>query len=317
MINVSVQIRRAVLEDQLQIANLIHNEVTSHRHLDWRIPLEWIGSPNYWVMEEDGRHITGVLACPEDPPQVAWIRLFAYSPHTIHSFVVPGQGQTGKQPEAWSALWEAACGEVLRANPQAHIAAIAVKQWFQDILFSSGFELKQSIILLQMIKETMISFSTPQGIHIRPMREADLPAVVNVDLDAFGWFWHNTLDGLSRAFSQSVSATVAEDDSGVIGYQLTTGNSFGAHLARLGVKAEAQGRGVGAALVSGMIQSLDSHQLSRLTVNTQSDNAASLSLYKKMGFVRTGEQFPVFVYPANKMAEAARHESVNLKSNGG
>ena len=112
MINVSVQIRRAVLEDQLQIANLIHNEVTSHRHLDWRIPLEWIGSPNYWVMEEDGRHITGVLACPEDPPQVAWIRLFAYSPHTIHSFVVPGQGQIGKQPEAWSALWEAARGEV-------------------------------------------------------------------------------------------------------------------------------------------------------------------------------------------------------------
>lgn len=302
MINVSSQVRRAVIEDQDQIASLIHNEVTSHRHLDWRIPLEWIGSPNYWVVEGDGGRITAVLACPEDPPRVAWIRLFAYSSHASHPFELFGSNnQFRKQPEAWTALWGEARREVLHINPQARIAAIAVKQWFQDILFSSGFELKQSIILLQMTKDTMRSFPTPQAIRIRSMRESDLPAVVGVDLDAFGWFWHNTLDSLSRAFSQSVSATVAEGDSGVIGYQLSTGNLLGAHLARLGVRADAQGRGVGAALVSGMIQSLDSHQLSKLTVNTQSDNAASLSLYKKFGFVRTGEQFPVFVYPANNI----------------
>jgi ribosomal protein S18 acetylase RimI-like enzyme len=301
MINVRSQVRRAVIADQLQIASLIHNEITSHRHLDWRIPLEWIGSPNYWVVEEDGRNITAVLACPEDPPQVAWIRLFAYSTHNSNSFDLFGlKSQVMKQPEAWSALWETARGEVLSVNPRAQVAAIAVKQWFQDILLSSGFELKQSIILLQMLKENARLFPVPHGIRVRPMREADLPAVVKVDLDAFGWFWHNSLDGLSRAFSQSVSATVAEDDSGVIGYQLSTGNSFGAHLARLGVKAEAQGRGVGAALVSGMIQSLEPNPLSRLSVNTQSDNEASLSLYAKLGFVRTGEQFPVFVYPANK-----------------
>ena len=69
MINVSLQVRRAVIEDHLQIASLIHNEVASHRHLDWRVPLEWIGSPNYWVLEDGGR-ITAALACPEDPPRV-------------------------------------------------------------------------------------------------------------------------------------------------------------------------------------------------------------------------------------------------------
>ncbi len=318
MINVSLQVRRAVIEDQDQIASLIHNEITSHRHLDWRIPLDWIGSPNYWVIEEAGRHITAVLACPEDPPRVAWIRLFAYSSHAPHPFELFGSNsQFRKQPEAWSALWDAARSEVLQINPQARIAAIAVKQWFQEILFASGFELQQSIILLQMKKDSMGFFATPNGIRIRPMLAADLPAVVEVDLDAFGWFWHNTLDSLRRAFSQSVSATVAEDDSGVIGYQLSTGNPLGAHLARLGVKAEAQGRGVGSALVSGMIQSLDPNQLNRLSVNTQSDNAASLSLYKKLGFVRTGEQFPVFVYPAHKLVEVARHENVNLRSIGG
>jgi ribosomal protein S18 acetylase RimI-like enzyme len=297
MINVSLQVRRAVKEDHLQIANLIHNDGTSHRHLDWRVPLEWIGSPNYWVLEEEG-HIVAALACPEDPPQVAWIRLFSYSSRVSNPFNLLGSNsQTNKPPEYWSALWEVARSEVLRATPQAQIAAIAVKQWFQDILYFSGFELKQNIILLQMINDNMRLFPTPQGIRIRPMQEADLPAVVKVDLDSFGWFWHNTLETLSRALSQAVSATVAEDDSGVIGYQLSTGNPFAAHLARLGVKPEAQGRGVGSALVSGMIQSLDLNQLNRLSVNTQSDNATSLSLYKKLGFVRTGEQFPVFVYP--------------------
>jgi ribosomal protein S18 acetylase RimI-like enzyme len=129
------------------------------------------------------------------------------------------------------------------------------------------------------------------------MQDADMPAVAQVDLAAFGQFWHNTESALQSARLQCAIATVAEDDSGVIGYQLSTKNPLGAHLARLGVKPEAQGRGVGSVLVSHLIQSLGISRLDRLSVNTQEDNAASLALYKKIGFVRTGEHFPVFVYP--------------------
>jgi ribosomal protein S18 acetylase RimI-like enzyme len=129
------------------------------------------------------------------------------------------------------------------------------------------------------------------------MQDADMPAVAQVDLAAFGKFWHNTGNVLQRARLQCASATVAEDASGLVGYQLSTRNPFGAHLARLGVKPEAQGMGVGSALVSQLIREFNSDQPGRLSVNTQSDNAASLALYKKMGFVRTGEHFPVFVYP--------------------
>jgi ribosomal protein S18 acetylase RimI-like enzyme len=31
-----------------------------------------------------------------------------------------------------------------------------------------------------------------------------------------------------------------------------------------------------------------------LTVNTQSDNSASLALYRKIGFRETGERYPVY-----------------------
>ena len=283
MINVSLQVRRAVPEDHHQIANLILNEANTHRHLDWRSPLEWIGSPNYWVLEEDGR-IIAALACPEDPPHMAWVRVFGYSPHL-----------SGR--EAWSALWEAARKEITYTNTQTQVAVIVVKQWFQNLLLSTGFYLKQNIVLLQLTNENITPFAMPHGIRIRTMEEADMQSVIKMDLFAFGPFWHNTFDSLQRARVQSVSATVAEDDSGVLGYQISTGNPLGAHLARLAVQPEAQGRGVGTALVGNLIQRLGSHQLNKLSVNTQADNAASLSLYKKLGFIRTGEHFPVLVCP--------------------
>jgi [ribosomal protein S18]-alanine N-acetyltransferase len=281
MTSVSLRIRRAVEQDRDEIANLTFHESNSHRHLDWYSPLDWIGSPNYWVREEDG-HITAALACPEDPPHVAWIRFFGYYQYL-------------SAPQAWSSLWGMARNEITEANAQTYIATIVVKQWFQSLLLSSGFELKQNIVLLEL-KNSTRSFAMPHGIRIRPMKDEDMPAVAKVDLAAFGQFWHNTANALQRARLQCASATVAEDDSGVIGYQLSTKNPFGAHLARLGVRPEAQGRGIGSALVSDLIQSFGANQLSKLSVNTQEDNTASLALYKKIGFVCTGEHFPVFVY---------------------
>jgi ribosomal protein S18 acetylase RimI-like enzyme len=283
MIHAGLQVRRAVDQDHERIANLVFYESSIHRHLDWHSPLEWIGSPNYWVREE-GRLITAALACPEDPPQVAWIRFFG------HQQDIPGS-------EAWSSLWEMARCEIRQRDEKTHIAAIAVKLWFQALLLSSGFELKQHIVLLELKHENIRIFPEPRGIRIRPMQDADMPAVTQVDLASFGQFWHNTENVLQKARLQCASATVAEDDSGLIGYQLSTRNPLGAHLARLGVKPEAQGKGVGTALVNQLIQEFNTDQAARLSVNTQSDNASSLALYKKMGFLRTGEQFPVFVYP--------------------
>lgn len=285
MIDASLRIRHAVDRDYDRIANLIYYASNSHRHLDWHSPLEWIGSLNYWVREDD-RHITAALACPEDPPHVAWIRFFGYQ-------------RTLTSSEAWFPLWEAVRGEITAKSNRTCIAAIVVKQWFQSILLSSGFELKQDIVLLEWDHEQFKPFSLPYGIRIRPMRTEDLSAVTKVDLAAFGQFWHNTENVLQKARQQCASAMVAEDDSGqIIGYQLSTKNPLGAHLARLGVRPEAQGRGVGTALVSQLIQEFNTGRSGRISVNTQSDNSASLALYRKMGFNRTGEQFPVLVYPA-------------------
>lgn len=283
MINLNVQVRRAAAQDHYQIANLLFHESNTHRHLDWRSALEWIGSQNYWVHDEHG-FITAAFACPEDPPDVAWIRLFSYHPHL-------------NGLEAWSALWEVARAEIFQNNPYTKVSVIVLKHWFQNILLQNGFEEKQSIALLRLrignFKPALIS----NQIHIRRIKESDLSAIADVDYKAFGSFWHNTLGSLQRAYSQSIHATVAENESGeILGYQISTGNQFGAHLARLAVSPEAQGRGVASAMVSELIQKLNSNQNGNLSVNTQEDNFASLALYKKMGFTKTGEYFPVLVY---------------------
>jgi ribosomal-protein-alanine N-acetyltransferase len=89
-------------------------------------------------------------------------------------------------------------------------------------------------------------------------------------------------------------ATVAEADGQILGYQLSTRNPLGAHLARLAVRPEMQGRGLGRALIADLIQQAERHGMYHLTVNTQSDNLSSLALYKKIGFSETGERYPVY-----------------------
>lgn len=282
MINLHLNIRRAVAQDHRQLSNLIFQESNTHRHLDWRTALEWIGAQNFWVLEDSGM-LAAALACPEDPPDVAWIRLFSHHAH------LSGQ-------EAWSALWSFAQADILTANPRAQAASIVMKQWFQSLLLESGFEPRLNIILLELRSENYFPVRIGENVHIRPMQEYDLNEVEQVDRDAFGAFWHNTLDSIQRARGQSFYSSVAEDDNGIIGYQISTGNPFGAHLARLAVRPEAQGRGIGSALVHDLIQRAAGLQSGRLSVNTQDDNIVSLRLYEKLGFTRTGEYYPVFVH---------------------
>lgn len=284
-----LQVRPAVDEDHQKIADLILFEPRVHRHLDWRGPLEWLGTCPYFVTEENGR-ITAALACPPDPDSVAWIRLFVHAAHL-------------SGPSAWSPLWKAARGE-LSTRGGATVAAIVTQRWFEPILLESGFTLFQQIVLLEWAERPTQPLSLPADIHIRKMMADDLPRVVEVDAASFEPLWHNSLGALTKAFSLALYATVAENASGVIGYQLSTGNSLGAHLARLAVRPEAQGRGLGLALVRDLILSLDERNcLPRITVNTQGNNAASLALYYRLGFQRTGEQLPVYTCRVDSLAQ--------------
>ncbi|MGB8213716.1 MAG: GNAT family N-acetyltransferase [Anaerolineales bacterium] len=278
-VGVDVRVRPAVLTDQRQIANLNHFSPAIHRHLDWRNPLDWIGAPPFFVLESQ-EQIISALACPPDPPSVAWVRLFVNS------------GKISLD-ESWQILWNAAYLDLARTG-QFTVAAIVLQDWYHSLLIASGFTSRQSIVMLEREQQDSEEVSLPPGFSIRAMRQYDLPAVAEVDAAAFDLLWQNSLPSLERAYPQAVLATVAEADGQVLGYQLSTRNPLGAHLARLAVRPALQGRGVGRALIADLIQQAERHAMYRLTVNTQSDNAASLALYRKTGFRETGERYPVY-----------------------
>lgn len=282
MIEVSLKVRTAVQQDQHQIANLMFFESHVHRHLDWRAPLEWLGSPFYWVIEDNAQRILAALACPQDTPGIAWVRLFAHA------------GQVHLE-DAWNALWKTAQNEIARQGG-ATVALIAMHQWLNELLVKNHFEHQLDIVMLEWKGMDAPAYQVPDGVILRKMQPADLGAVAALDAAAFKPLWQNPLDALKKALPQATSATVLEDAQGLLGYQISTQNPFGAHLARLAVRPDAHRKGLGTLIVSDLMRRLMNKNVARLTVNTQSDNHASLALYKKMGFVVTGEKFPVFCY---------------------
>ncbi len=272
-------IRPAVLTDQRRLVEMIHAGKHVHRHLDWRDPLSWIGSPPFLVLEEDGQ-VLAALACPPDPPGIAWLRLFA---------------QVGNDPgnETWKELWGAAQRE-LACQPGITAAAIVLEDWILPILEASDFQLHQQIVMLECNQREPPDGSISKGFSIRPMFTYDLQAVTDVDASAFDLLWQNSQPALTSAYRQAMLASVVEQDGEVVAYQISTRSALGIHLARLAVRPGLQGRGVGQALVKDLISQAARRGIHHLTVNTQSDNAASLALYKKIGFIETGARYPVY-----------------------
>src|SRR5512139_264969 len=199
-------VRTADLSDHQQLSNLIFFETRLHRHLDWRSPLEWLGAPFYWALDEGGQ-ITAALACPEEFRGIAWVRLFVYT------------GRWSAE-NAWNMLWSTAKQAIQQAGGSM-VAAIAVQPWFQEILAESGFENRQQIVLLEWRGVTGQSSAAlseskgareTSGIRIRKMTQADLPEVEKTDAASFDPLWHNPLETLRRAFAQAFYVTVAENE---------------------------------------------------------------------------------------------------------
>jgi len=274
-------IRSATENDRQSLANIIHYEVYVHRHLDWRSPIDWIGRQPCLVLEQGGR-LLSALICPPDPPEVAWIRLFAVS-------------QEVALEEAWNLLWPTAIEQVSKqACPP--IAAIALRPWFQALLDQTGFEQAQEIISLVWDHGKSVRMNSIPVLTIRPMKETDLPSVHSLDNTAFGPLWRISLDTLTSAYQQACVATVGVSNGETIGYQISTSGPMGGHLARLAVLPSHQGNGIGSALVKDVLEQFERRGVIRVTVNTQRDNFSSLTVYEKAGFRPTSEIYPVYQY---------------------
>ena len=278
---IDLRTRSVSVEDRQRLANLVHFESLVHRHLDWRSPLDWIGHYPYLVAEMRSK-LVAALACPPDPINVAWIRLFAAASEV-------------SAREAWWSLWPLARTQ-LAEQADMHIAAIPLQAWFTRLLESSNFIKINQVVMLLWEKGDLPPEPKTQMANLRPMNLDDLVEVERLDNTAFGTIWQNSKESLGLAYKQAAITTVAEIEGKIVGYQISTANQLGGHLARLAVNPEFQGLGIGYMILHDLLVQFSRRGAQRVTVNTQVDNHVSISLYEKARFVRTRESYPVYQY---------------------
>ena len=276
-----IAIRPVMPKDRQGLANLIHFETHVHRHLDWKPPLDWLGDAPFLVLEQDGI-LRSALICPPDPPDVAWMRLFAVS--SLYPL-----------EKAWDLLWGEARKHLLQ-NPRIQIASIPLQEWFRRLLDQSHFRHTRDIVLMVWHRGSQVSMPKNPTVLVRPMNSDDLPTIEILDGLAFEPIWQNSLDSLQHAFHQASVATVALVENSLVGYQISTASPMGGHLARLAVHPHYQCKGIGSALVGDMLDQFSRRGASRVTVNTQDHNVISKTLYQKLGFRQSNEIYPVYQY---------------------
>jgi len=263
------------------IRTLIDNHEYYHHHLDWQSPLDWLDQQPFLILRDESRDIA-TLACPPSPSGVGWIRLFAAL----------------NQPRL-QRIWDALLASAMEQSDALGIeqfCGLAFTSWFQLLLENSHFHHHQDVIGLAIRFDKIPPLPVHTFHKIRMAEKEDLPQIASLDARAFDRMWQQTLTSLERAFEQAGYISVALLDGEIIGYQLSTSTASSTHLARLAVEPRLQNQQIGSALIRDLFQHSLGNDIHDVTVNTQSDNQASLALYTKLGFSITGENYPVFTY---------------------
>lgn len=176
--------------------------------------------------------------------------------------------------------------------------------------FQAGFQLHERLHLLskdlvsyqpQPLGETLTE-AHARAARSHPLRDADLTArisiakagrrhrqaMLNVDEAAFHGFWKFDHRSLSDALNATPHnyARLARHGSTNLGYAITGLSGDRGYLQRLAVVPEAQGLGLGAALVHDSSTWLRSRGARSAMVNTQEQNTRALELYERAGFIR-------------------------------
>ena len=134
------------------------------------------------------------------------------------------------------------------------------------------------------------------AIELRPMAEADLPAVMAIEnaIYAFPWTPGNFRDSLAAGYG----CWMYVRDGEPIGYAVLMHASDEAHLLNLSIAARWQRQGYGSLLLQQLCEVARGHGARLLFLEVRPSNAAALRLYERHGFQRIGLRRDYYPAPA-------------------
>jgi ribosomal-protein-alanine N-acetyltransferase len=133
-------------------------------------------------------------------------------------------------------------------------------------------------------------------IELRPMAEADLPAVMAIEnaIYPFPWTQGNFLDSIAACYSCWIYARNGE----VLGYAVVMLAADEAHLLNLSIAADYQRQGHGSLLLRRLCDVARAQGARMIFLEVRPSNVAGLRLYDRHGFQRVGlrrEYYPARV----------------------
>jgi len=171
-----------------------------------------------------------------------------------------------------------------------HMASMGAHEVFSPALYPSstrswvdnGYEEYAS---LDVLERSLIGERPVSGEHTVRETEPNWPSIVAIDKQAFSGFWGMSELGLDEAYHANRStALLTISDAG---YAIV-GTHWGvAYLHRIAVRPDAEGGGLGGALLSACIGWAAANGGRVMILNVRPDNARAIRLYERSGFVRT------------------------------
>jgi ribosomal-protein-alanine N-acetyltransferase len=128
------------------------------------------------------------------------------------------------------------------------------------------------------------------NVMLRPMTQADIDAVLDLELDAFGSeAWSRQM--LAGELAQQPASRyylVAEEEGRIAGYAGLLGAGWQGDVLTLAVAADHWGRGIGTALLRALLAEAGRRGCTEVFLEVRTDNTRAQDLYRRHDFAEVG-----------------------------
>ena len=127
-----------------------------------------------------------------------------------------------------------------------------------------------------------------QVAELRPMREADVDAVMAVEVRAYPFPW--TAGIFRDCLRAGYPMWVQEQGGQLVGYAVLSIAADEAHLLNLCTAPGHEGRGLGRRLLQSMLRIARGHRAQRMFLEVRPSNPRAIALYERSGFNEIGRR---------------------------
>jgi ribosomal-protein-alanine N-acetyltransferase len=133
-------------------------------------------------------------------------------------------------------------------------------------------------------------------LRIRPMREHDLPRVMEIEVQCFSTPWKEpTFKGLMRRTDTDLY--VAEIEGRIVGYAACWTVIDQSELGNVAVTPDARGLGVGGALVDTVVERVKARGATECFLEVRESNGVARAIYRDRGFTVVGRRRSYYAHP--------------------